>query len=158
MAFLPYGPGADKPEPMSRVVDDGAVELSDTTVRALPSAEMEGSMPASPAVMVVGCGVAGAVLLGALSASKAASASLLVGGDTVCTVHDTAREGTVVVNDVALDGIGGSFFDALLDAVKPEACVQWLLFARFPHLVHDFAVPSPAGYWWCTPQQSLQAH
>mgnify|MGYP005991386755 CR=1 FL=1 len=99
MAYLAHGPGANQPPPMSRIVDDGAVELEDSTVRDITALSCSGAHIPTGLCALVATGAAANV---AIAASGVPSAPAAVykdaAGKKVASVHSAESSNVIVIS------------------------------------------------------------
>jgi hypothetical protein len=114
MAYLAHGPGANLPPSMSRVVDDGALELEDHLIRNVPSLSSPSSAPFKAQSLVFASGTAASVAKSATQASAAVYVFKSSDGKNICEVCFTSDEHTSVLSLSSRVGFYTSFVETIL--------------------------------------------
>lgn len=108
---------------MSRVVEDGALELMDTAVRKPTSAEVEGAIGTqTECILVVGVEAAAGVLSAGLKAAPEPLLRIVSGKVVLGTVHTCGVDGVLFFHDLGMGNAAACPESQLLEAVQPQRC------------------------------------
>ncbi len=122
MAYLAHGPGANLPPPMSRVVDDGAVELEDSTLRTIMPLDCSSSTPPQGRVVIAGEGVASSVAISAVAAKQPAAAVYKdLHGKVVASIHEVSAADIVVIAFNPHANFHASWVEQILNAQEAKS-------------------------------------